>query len=51
MTKQLDLWTQVLFQLSRIAVAVGGWQLARSELLSSSPCSELLVDEETNVLV
>ena len=40
MTKQLDLWTQVLFQLSRIAVA--GGQLSQCELL---------VDKESNVLV
>ena len=42
-------WAKALFQPTSVAVA--GWQLAQSELLHSSLCSELLFDEETNVLV
>ena len=42
-------WTDSLFRPTSVAVV--GWQLAQSELLHSSPQSELLFDEETNVLV
>ena len=42
-------WSEALFTPGSIAVV--GWQLAPRELLHSSPCSELLLNEETNVLV
>ncbi len=42
-------WDKALF--GPRSVAVVGWRLAQSELLHSSPCGELLFDEETNVLV
>lgn len=41
-------WSNALVQPR--AVAVVGWQLTRSELLGSLLDSELLLDEETNVL-
>jgi len=42
-------WRNALYRPESVAVV--GWQLALSELLGSTLCSELLLDEETNVLV